>query len=168
MKDKKGFTLIELLVVVLIIGILSAIALPQYTLAVEKARATEAITNIATIKQQIELYIMENGLPRGTEPVYYKDFTAVDLSGGNWTCPICYETKNAQYYVVINAAGSSIEVTPSGGYTFYSDTTRNEFYHGDLPIGIWYNSCVTQDTDIGRKICKQYEALGWKYVDGEL
>ncbi|WP_428898424.1 type IV pilus assembly protein PilE [Parelusimicrobium proximum] len=47
---KKGFTLIELLVVVLIIAILAAVALPQYTAAVEKSRATEALVVLKALK----------------------------------------------------------------------------------------------------------------------
>ena len=59
--NKKAFTLIELLVVVLIIGILAAIALPQYEKSVVKSRFAEAMTNLKTIVQADEVCRMEKG-----------------------------------------------------------------------------------------------------------
>jgi len=61
--NRKGFTLIELLVVVLIIGILSSVALPQYTQAVEKSRASEALQTISGLKKAFNMYVLENGFP---------------------------------------------------------------------------------------------------------
>ena len=59
--NKGAFTLIELLVVVLIIGILAAIAVPQYQKAVERTKATEAITMLKSVYQAAKAYELENG-----------------------------------------------------------------------------------------------------------
>jgi prepilin-type N-terminal cleavage/methylation domain-containing protein len=61
MKNTKGFTLIELLVVVLIIGILAAIALPQYQKAVEKSKITQAFVLLRTLRDAQQSYFYVNG-----------------------------------------------------------------------------------------------------------
>src|SRR5262245_38513530 len=56
-----GFTLIELLVVVLIIGILAAIAVPQYFKVVEKGKFAESMQWINSLKGAQERYLAKNG-----------------------------------------------------------------------------------------------------------
>ncbi len=69
----RGFTLIELLVVVLIIGILAAVAVPQYQKAVEKSKAAQAFAMIRSVAAAQEAYHLANG-------TYATTFDKLDVS----------------------------------------------------------------------------------------
>ena len=89
-----GFTLIELLVVVLIIGILSAVALPQYQIAVEKSRVAEARSMIQSIAQAREVYRLANG----EFPSSFRDID-IRISSKVEDDSSCMSTKNWEYCI---------------------------------------------------------------------
>ncbi len=168
---KKGFTLIELLVVVLIIGILSAVALPQYTVAVEKARMSEAIANIGNLQKAINIYLMSNGTPNSTVNLVGKPgFNAlageldIDLQS-ILNCPegdeFCY-SKNYRYQAYCATAGCNIWVEQNkGDYRLQRGLDYSD-------MGEWYGRCIGADREgncssLGNKICKSLDSNEWDH-----
>jgi len=60
MKAKRGFTLVEILIVVVILGILAAIVIPQFTEASTEAKTSSLCTDLQTMRSQIELYKIQH------------------------------------------------------------------------------------------------------------
>lgn len=57
---RKGFTLVEILIVVIILGILAAVVIPQFTEASNDARASALASDLQTVRSQIELYKIQH------------------------------------------------------------------------------------------------------------
>ena len=60
MKRNKGFTLVEILIVVIILGILAAIVIPQFTEASNDARASALASDLQTVRSQVELFKVQH------------------------------------------------------------------------------------------------------------
>jgi prepilin-type N-terminal cleavage/methylation domain-containing protein len=129
--NKKGFTLIELLVVVLIIGILAAIALPQYFKAVEKSRATEALSILGSLSAAMErarLVSSTNVYPTtlATLDITFADKNGTVVSGSSWS------TKNFNLAVAgTTTTDGAVTATRSGGGTSGYTISRN-YYSGKV------------------------------------
>ena len=155
-----GFTLIEMLVVVLIIGILAAVALPQYRKSVEKAKVAEALINISAIEGAMQRYILSNGYP--SAKVKYKDITDIEFSGGEWEeNDYGYKTKEFDYSWLICYSGGCV-------FEIYREPDDTYALTGSVRYEGASHTCITELTDMGRYICKYLESQGWDYRDGEL
>ena len=60
-RNSRGFTLVEILIVVIILGILAAIVIPQFTNASNDARNNSVASTLQTMRSQIELYKIQHG-----------------------------------------------------------------------------------------------------------
>ena len=103
--SKKGFTLIELLVVVLIIGILSSVALPQYQKAVLKSRTAEAWGNLKNLNMAGNAYCLEN--PSGEFTINGDNDPDLDALAVS----VPYTTKNFTYWGYVVCSRNVIAFT---------------------------------------------------------
>ena len=60
-RNQRGFTLVELMIVVIIVGILAAVAIPMYQGATERAKASEAVAALGTVRGAMRVYYAEHG-----------------------------------------------------------------------------------------------------------
>ena len=163
--NKNAFTLIELLVVVLIIGILSAVALPQYQKAVEKSRLAEGILLINTLHKQMDLYILENGYP--DSQVKFLGDTAIG------TLPISIQTSHRNYnanydgmvqtnYFRYNAYCGTKFCDVLADRTDPNGTMLYRLFTRKLTSGGLFRSCSPiNKSDIGTKMCALLNKEGW-------
>ena len=157
MKDVKkieGFTLIELLVVVLIIGILAAVALPQYNKAAVKARAAEAKQMLASLEQAAAVYAISNGTNSSNIlPDLDWDITSLDCENEDYSDYCCSDNfcYNAFFNEGIYIGAISIKDP------FYN---LNIIHRSDLDV----KECMFASTDkLAESVCKSFESDGWMF-----
>ncbi len=145
---KLGFTLLELLVVVLIIGILAAIALPQYKYAVAKARFTQLLTVSKAIKDAQTRYILTHG-----ERSLDLSALDIDIEGGTYGAGI-YSDANMKDKITFDWGSCQMSYYLNRYEIACSIRKPYIAYLYNLNSGTKQCCASKQSGEIGKKLCQ--------------
>ena len=162
---QRGFTLIELLVVVLIIGILAAIALPQYQRAVMRSRIMATLPNVRALVNAVDLHYLYSGaLPTTVEAT--NDFD-IKISGGNWTFDSDQDleyviTGQRIRYVITKAGLVYSQLDTPAAQTLQLQLASHEYArnHSDTLVEGQARCVANKNNDTAVKICESMPRIG--------
>lgn len=145
-KRNRGFTLVEILIVVVILGILAAIVIPQFTNASESAKGSSLVTQLQTIRSQLELYQVQHN---GNYPSL-DDLNDTTNSVGGWGKLV----NKTDVDGTINANGDYgpyLQQAPTNPFTGNSAVVEGTSHtDGDASTDGWvYNSTTNQVYAVG-------------------
>lgn len=127
----KGFTLVEILIVVVILGILAAIVIPQFTSASEAAKASSLVTQLQSLRSQLELYQLEHNGDYPAQATFWTQITEeTELDG---TAPEAGDNVYGPYLQKI------IENPFEDSSTIVGDTTGDVDTGAAADVGFIYN-----------------------------
>ncbi len=177
----QAFTLIELLVVVLIIGILAAIAVPQYQKAVYKSRLTQLTSGVNIAKKVVDIYLLSNGYPQVWGPLFGSGRignTDIDLPGNCNFHHSCFSNAGAlevfcgpdycgiYMYMNYNENGSSGNSILGGGDCILTQYPGDKWYVSSLKYITankqpalfcqWLKDNVELATASVKEVCAEY------------
>ena len=146
---KKGFTLIELLVVVLIVGILAAIAYPQYERTIEKARFTEGITLLRTIGEANRAYYLANGK-------YAEQISDLDINAGTPIGGIYYNTKWFHVTASWNPTSSNAQIASAGRNPMWHSYGLGLYHNGTIVCNCYDPAMTEKERQMAEYICSSF------------
>lgn len=129
---KRGFTLVEILIVVIILGILAAIVIPQFTSASSDARNNSTKSLLQTLRSQIELYKLQHGDQVPDLSTDWSELTGQTTFGSNTFGPYLQQTPvNPQNGLSTVEVVTTDAATPSAAVGFVFNSTNGRIWATD-------------------------------------